>query len=405
MREDKSTIILLAAPYPFRCMLAICSDLDETESPEVFFNTMEFLNTTRQTKFGYGVGLETGNSMYFYMSDDQFAYWNTDDANRARVRTLMQSGHIDCFHSFGDLANKRSEVEATLNHLDFHGCNMRTWIDHAVAPSNFGGDIMGGLGDVMSSEIYHADITLAFGVEYVWIGRVTSMHGQDAPISFSGIWSATTPAKSIETLCKEVAKVAVGRLGSQKYSFHTDNRLIRAASLRDGQHVTEFMRSNPHPDGVSAGDNSHGLGRALSSTFLDNLSDRQGKAIVYTHLGKKIDRKQGFGRGTRAAIEKLSDRQRQGQVLVTTTTRLLDFTKMLQMANWITRQVDDICEISVDFEGTTQQIAGLAFEVDPSIRYSLVVDGKSVNTVRYKNGSNGRDVISIPWHRLDYPSC
>ena len=165
-----NNVSLLNCPYPYRSMLAICSDLDETESAEVYFNTLEYLNTQRETPFGKGVGLETGNSMYFYMLPDQFAYWNTDDYQRARARDLMRSGHIDCFHSFGDIAHKRSEAEFTLDHLKSHDCKMRTWIDHAVAPSNFGADIMQGLGDIPSSDIYHADMTLAFGVEYVWIG-------------------------------------------------------------------------------------------------------------------------------------------------------------------------------------------------------------------------------------------
>jgi hypothetical protein len=403
MPKDQPNISLLAAPYPYRSMLAICSDLDETESSDVYFNTMEYLNTSGQTQFGKGVGLETGNSLYFYMPGDQFAYWNTDDASRERARTLIHSGHIDCFHSFGDLANQRHEVESTLDHLQSYGCRMRSWIDHAVAPSNFGGDIMQGFGDVKLSDIYHADITLAFGVEYVWIGRVTSMHGQDAAVSLSGIWSASCPAKSADTLCKELVKVAVGKLGNQKYSFHADNRLTREIRLRDGQRVTEFMRSNPHPQGVSVGDTSEGLGAALSDTFLDNLVQRQAKTIVYTHLGKRIDKKQGFAEGTRIALEKLSDRQRQGQVLATTTTRLLDFTTMLKSANWSARQDGDACEIAVNFEGAAPPVAGLSFEVDANCRHTLLVNGQPVSTNRHEHISGERDVVSVPWKRLDFP--
>ena len=57
---------------------------------------------------GPGVGLEVGNSIYFDMPPGQFAYWNTDDAGRAMVRALIRSGHIDCLHSFGDLATTRA---------------------------------------------------------------------------------------------------------------------------------------------------------------------------------------------------------------------------------------------------------------------------------------------------------
>ncbi|MCU0917487.1 MAG: hypothetical protein MUC88_23415, partial [Planctomycetes bacterium] len=77
-------------PYPYRAMLAICSDLDETPDRHVYWEIMRFLNTTQTTPMGPGVGLEVGNSIYFDMPPDQFAYWNTDDAGRHMVRALIQ---------------------------------------------------------------------------------------------------------------------------------------------------------------------------------------------------------------------------------------------------------------------------------------------------------------------------
>jgi hypothetical protein len=399
----RPNIALLAAPYPYRCMLAICSDLDETVSGDVYFHTMDYLNSSRMTPFGQGLGLETGNSMYFYMPPEQFAYWNTGDEERATVRELMQSGHIDCFHSFGDLAVDRAEIESTLNHLDSHGCKMRTWIDHAVAPSNFGGDIMNGYGDVASSAVYHADLTLSFGVEYVWIGRVTSMQGQDAPVSLAGIWKGSRPLKSLETVAKECIKVGFGSLGNRKYAFHSRNRLLRENRLRDGQPVLEFMRCNPHPGGVSFGDNSAGLGDALTDDFLDRLTKRRAKAIVYTHLGKKIDEKKGFAEGTRHALEKLADRAQRNEILVSTGTRMLDFAKLLRCASWSSRQVGETCEISVELNAALPSYAGLSFECDSMPRISLLIDGQPVAAEHHKEVSEGRDVVCVPWVGLDYP--
>ena len=85
-------------PYPYRAMLAICSDLDETPDRETYWNIMRYLNTGQQTAMGTGVNLEVGNSIYFDMPANQFAYWNTDDAGRAMIRMLIKSGHIDCLH-------------------------------------------------------------------------------------------------------------------------------------------------------------------------------------------------------------------------------------------------------------------------------------------------------------------
>src|SRR5688572_31798501 len=83
-----SAVGLRRFPHPYRAMLAICSDLDETADAEVYAEQMRFLNTTEETSMGIGVGLEIGNSIYFDMPPGHFAYWNTDDKGRGMVRAL-----------------------------------------------------------------------------------------------------------------------------------------------------------------------------------------------------------------------------------------------------------------------------------------------------------------------------
>ena len=51
----------------------------------------------------------------------------------------------------------------------------------------FGPDIMRGNGDVPGSTAYHADLTAAYGIRYVWRGRTTSITGQDASITWAQI--------------------------------------------------------------------------------------------------------------------------------------------------------------------------------------------------------------------------
>src|SRR6266853_6864390 len=104
---DGRSIQVRRYPYPYRAMIAICSDLDETSDQDVYYELMRFLNTSQFTSMGPGVALDIGNSIYFDMPPDQFAYWTTDDKGREMVRALIRSGHIDCLHSFGDLATTR----------------------------------------------------------------------------------------------------------------------------------------------------------------------------------------------------------------------------------------------------------------------------------------------------------
>ena len=168
--------VLRTYPFPFKAMLSICSDLDETPDREAYWSLMRFLNSRDIGPLGAGVGLEVGNSIYFDMPPGQFSYWNTDDRGRAMIRSLIQSGHIDCLHSFGDLAIDREHAGRALAELANHGCRLVVWVDHAVAPSNFGSDIMRGFGDVRGHRAYHADLTSSYGIRYVWRGRVHERH-------------------------------------------------------------------------------------------------------------------------------------------------------------------------------------------------------------------------------------
>ena len=61
-------------PFPYKAMMTICSDLDETPDRARYFEIARFLNTDAETPAGKGVGLEVGNTIYFNMPNDQFAY-------------------------------------------------------------------------------------------------------------------------------------------------------------------------------------------------------------------------------------------------------------------------------------------------------------------------------------------
>jgi len=89
-------IQLRRVPYPYRAMLAICSDLDGTRDRRAYWETLRYLNASDHTSMGVGVGLESANSIYFDARPAQLTYWNTDEAGRQMVRALIRSGHVDC---------------------------------------------------------------------------------------------------------------------------------------------------------------------------------------------------------------------------------------------------------------------------------------------------------------------
>jgi hypothetical protein len=395
-------------------MLAVCSDLDGTEDRHLYHELMRFLNTSQPTALGPGVGLETGNTIYFDMPPDQFAYWNTDDVGREMVRTLIRSGHIDCLHSFGDLATTRSHAGRALRELIRHDCRLEVWIDHRTARTNFGGDIMRGMGDLPGSEAYHTDLTCDFGVKYVWRGRVTSVIGQEVRPSLRGLFTPKHPLASARTVAKEAAKNVLGHLGDSKYEMHASNCLLRRTHLRDGRPVYEFLRSNPHWGGVSTGETGHRIGQVLTDAFLGRLARREGACVLYTHLGKVRNPRVPFDDAAIRGFRRLAAAHQSGSILVTTTHRLLRFCRAVRELSWTTTSDEHGLRIDVDARPRTSDesggfsgasLDGLTFYVPDPRTARLFVDGREVPDLRRNPADHtGRGSVSLPWPKLEFPS-
>jgi hypothetical protein len=378
---------------------------------------MRFLNTTEPTSMGPGAGLEVGNSIYFHEAQGQFSYWGTDDAGRHMVHTLIQSGHIDCLHSYGMLATDRSHAGHALDELDRHGCRLRVWVDHASSPSNFGRDISGhqharGHGDEVGHPAYHADLTIPFGIRFVWLGRVTSVIGQDAPWHAGGIARGRHPVVSARTLGKEFTKHLFGRCGYPKYAMHGPNRVLRLSHLRDGQCALEFMRSNPHWVGVSACDTARGIGAVLTNRMLSRLVERQGVCVLYTHLGKVADPDVPLGAAAQQAFRTLAERQRSGDILVTTTHRLLQYLMIRDSIEFSSRVVDGTITITIQrandairgtYDPPPDELCGLTFAGPPCRHAEIKTRSGTMVPSSVTNSANGA-ILTIPWKPQQFPS-
>jgi len=356
------------------------------------------------------VGLEVGNSIYFDAVPSEFAYWNTDDAGREMVRRLIRSGHIDCLHSYGDLAIDRSHAGRALDELERHDCRVQVWIDHRVAPTNFGADIMQGHGDERGHEAYHADLTIGFGVRYVWRGRVTSVIGQDAPARVGGLLTRRAPLKSASTLAKELVKHALGRCGNSKYQMHAPNDVLRPTQLRDGHEIHEFLRANPHWGGVSSCDTGRQIGNVLTDDFLRRLVDREGACVLYTHLGKGHEPRTPFDQSAAAAFSRLADAQREGRVLVTTTRRLLGYCRAVRQLSWSVRhdEPENAIEIAIELPRgcglCESDLDGMTFSVPAACEVRITIDGRAAaGVIRNPPDPKGRMSVSLPWRRLELP--
>lgn len=393
-------------PYPYQAMLAICSDLDETPNQRIYFETSRYLNTTQQTSLGRGVGLEVGNSIYFDMPPDQFSYTNTDAQGRHNIHQLIDSGHIDCLHSFGDFVDSIPQIKAHWAVIQKGQRKLEVWIDHAQALTNLDNDIMQGQGAIVGSCVYHTHLTCAGnGIQFIWKGRVTSLIAQNATRNYSHILQRSHPIQSFKTLALEFIKGCVASLGSVKYAMHKDNKVLRKTQLVDGLPIMEFMRCNPSWGGVSVFDSTRGIDKVLTHAVLSQLHKKQGCSVLYTHLGKVFSAQQPFKPQTRQAFECLAAFHHEGKILVTTTRRLLGYQRTVDALRFEVKHHGNETAIYLHSAYRGEDLQGITWYVDDPAHTTLYHNGVPYPDLQLNAmDETGRVSVSIPWKKLTYPN-
>lgn len=399
------TISLRDYPYPYKSMLAICSDLDETPNQEIYFETMRYLNTDENTLLGKGVNLEVGNTIYCEMPDEQFSYYSADLEAKKKIHQYIQSGHIDCIHSFGDYVKDREGIEKYWNELQQGDRKIEVWIDHAEADTNFDPDIMFGKGAILGSSAYHTDLTVKSGLlQFIWKGRVTSIISQNVKRSYLGIFQKKALKASFRTLLLELTKSLFAYVGSQKYKMHKNNRVLASSELIDGTIITEFMRSNPSWGGVSTFDNARGIHEVLTDKVLNQHIYNRGCSIFYTHLGKINSLAEPFPPNTVKAFELLAKYQHAQNILVTTTRRLLGYCRSYESLLFTIKDNVNKKEIHISSEYTLEDLAGLTWYYSKTDDVQLFIDNELFTNLQFNDADDtGVCSVSIPWAPLVYP--
>jgi hypothetical protein len=411
-------------PYPYRAALAICSDIDDTRTTDEFMEIQRFLNTTQITSMGQGIGLEIGNSFYFYDDDGYFSYFTHDDRARRMIVDLIHAGYIDCLHSYGDSAISRDQILRALEELQRADCKLDVWVNHNGASSNLGPKFAylfnrnPCLGDDPSSSIYHADVTLDYGIRFAWIGAFTRVVGQSPAVggrrsAFTTIVDQRHPLHSGASLAKEIRKSVLGQWGDARFTMHARNQLLQETRLGDGHKIHEFTRYCDHPAGVPYGGTSHGLARLISQRTLEHLKAVQGFMIVYTHFGQNDGSPHVIPSATQAALRHLAREHHEGAIYVTTTSRLLKYAHALQYLVWSQRSYAGGTQITIEYLDdpiigrtfpTASQLQGLTFYVADCHRADVYLGDVRMNQIqRNLADESGMESVTIPVSHLNFP--
>ncbi len=172
--------------------------------------------TELDTVFGRGLGLEIGNSFWFFSNSNrpQLSYFDGLTMNETSfapiIRNMWQSGHIDTLHSWGnfDLGGfTRSIAQMALKELQKYHTTIPIWVNHGIGLNHQKvGNYPNMFGDDPSHKAYHLDFAIKAGCEFFWTGKVTHIkpHGALNNMACEDIELATTLAKSINEISKDL---------------------------------------------------------------------------------------------------------------------------------------------------------------------------------------------------------
>ena len=325
-------------PYPYKCALSISSDIDNASSLEFFVQFMDFLNSEKQTIYGPGLGLEVGNSFWFFNGSKsaQLSYFEglTDKETSLApiIRLYLKSKHIDTLHSWGNFDRggfKRYYAEKGTEILNKYNFNIPVWVNHGIN-LNYQkvGDYPNMYGDDPTHSCYHTDLLSESGFEFIWTGKVTHIIGQNGRENFS-ILSKLLIQKILKKIKYQHVKDPI---------YDDDNNLIKPLLLRDGNKKWEFIRF------INSWGNAGELDfyEFVGQMKVQNLKEVDKKSrvmILYTHFNEnlcatipmKLNECLSF-------LKKMVNRK---EILMGTTSRILKYWEISNYINFEVQNLED----------------------------------------------------------------
>lgn len=406
---DDAEVRLRRFPCPYRAMLAICSDIDQTRI-DTFRETHRFLNTLEETSMGRGVGLDIANSCWMYkapfpgnMLRDSMSYfagysWETPSSYAAEMIEYLKRGWIDTLHSYGNfnyqgdktVAFTREHALRALEVLEAHQIRIRVWVNHGDRNNrqNIGiHDFMEG--DRPETAAYHADLLHRHGCEYLW------RSGQS-------FWRAA-PSVLVKFPLAD---------GSQMFGFR---RYQLRANLPEAPTVGPLYDLNHGCDkkGIPWLQvwRPQGLSRQLDESVLRSIVEDGHMSMLGQHLGSMLPLV-GFDREMVGAFRRLRRYQDDGLILVARTSRLLHYNRVRDHLRFVVRSLPDrrIIDIRAVIDPVRQRwipavadLRGITFEVPAGPPAELWLAGKPIDPaeiVEERHAAGGR-TVSVRWFEPD----
>ncbi len=437
----KGTVSLRKFPYPYRAALAVCNDIDYMNG-ERFMEIHSFLSSHDK-----GLGLEIGDSFWMYAPEDDltgsFSYFRgvSDEPSylSGLIEKMIVAGYIDCLHTYGNFSQypgfSRQLAQKAVNLMKEKRMGIRVWTNHGnmlnlqnIGLDNACGDIaciVGADGDQRDcwqyeKSIYHTDITGSAGMRYVWINSLTEIVGQGRRCGImEAVFSCLDgckPGKSFLFRCiqliltagcifqKKIKIKIISESFRKKFfrqMYDGNNEPVKVVTLRDGQKVYSFTRYGRF--GVDGADAMECL---LSEKTLKRLKAKRGYMIIFTHLAKQNNTYETpFSPSVCEAFRRLSQENRDGNIYVTTTSKLLRYYTVTKHLVWQVKkehgrtiiQIDNVNDpVFGEYVPNEGDLQGVTFYVPDAGKTEVCIGSRQVEIDRNLPDSTGWGSVSFP---------
>lgn len=335
------------------------------------------------------------------------------------IKKMVHSGYVDCLHTYGNFSQKggfkREMAVRAVRELREQGMYVSVWINHGD-PHNFQNILGGSLGD-MPVELapdgtrapileYHTDLTIPYGIKFIWKSDVTPVVGQDRRYRVlehyfpQGIWSK--PWLFLKLCLKRLLKLPIPM---PRYTW--SNNLLTLITLRDGQKVYSFLRF-----GDLLKDQADELADLISEANLQVLEDKQGYMVAFTHMGK-ADPREILPPKVCAALRRLAQAYEDRHIYVTTTLKLLNYNLVFHTLGW--RATTGGNDILIHIKGIRDklkgekrlpsliELQGITFYTPVAAKTRVFLGEEELDVTRNPRDFNGRESVMIPLTYLQYP--
>jgi hypothetical protein len=265
----KRELKLRKFPYPYKAGLSISNDCEFTDI-DFLDHLLSFCNTDDETVLGKGLALPLSSSFFFFSCNPKDSpYYILDGSDnissplwQEKMMRFCLAGYLDTIHSYGNFDTKllfsRSLSEMALRESEKYGLRFLVYTNHGNANNiqNIGGDAVYHQGDVVGSSAYHADMTLAHGIRFLWSDSFVVEH-----------WRF-----DFRQVLEMVRKVHLAR----------PFLLLQESYLQDRHPIIRFFRfrgTGRYAPNLSS------LGYQLSRAFLQEIIRKHAAVVIYQHLG------------------------------------------------------------------------------------------------------------------------